>query len=201
LTLTYPGLLFGHGFVRGGCSIFRNSLYAGARDGALPYDAWGLMALHCRSVEDVVELTRRHGVSEHGFHCAVADERGGVIGIETGKGGMAVLKPKRGIYTHANSVASGKRLARYESFSAFNGENSRQRESRLRERLENDRGRLTPQLAMMALSDHANHPLGICRHESLTAMTSAAVVVEPTRGRLTCTRGQPCRNWAERYEL
>lgn len=205
LTLTYPGLLFGHGFVAGGCAIFRNSLYAGEAHGELAYEVWGLLALHCHTVADVEELTRRHGVHAAG-HCSVADEHGGIIGLEFSQGGIAVLKPKRGIYVHANAVMAGTRLARFDTSNPFQA-NSRQRTDRLRARLEADRGRLTPQLAFMATGDHANYPVSICRHEELnmlakdTVVTSAAVVVEPARRRLTCTRGAPCMNWPTTYSL
>lgn len=201
LTLTYPGLLFGHGFVTGGCAVFRNSLYAGVADGNLDLTPWGLLALHCRTVDEVIELTRRHGVRVSG-HFTVADEDGGIAGIEIAKGGIAVLRPRRGLYTHANTVSSGrKRLLKHETKSPFNGENSRQRENRLRERLDTERGRLTAPLAMTALTDHTNHPRGICRHESDQAMTTAATVAEPTRRRLHCTRGAPCRHWPHTFRL
>jgi isopenicillin-N N-acyltransferase-like protein len=200
LTLTYPGLLFGHGFVAGGCAIFRNSIYTGDADGLLPYEVWGLMALHCRTIAEVEDLTRRHGVQTRA-HCTVADEHGGVIGIEIGKGGVAALRPKRGIYVHANAIVSGRRLGRHETASAAQRENSRRREARLRERLDADRGRLTAPLAFLALGDHQHYPASICRHEHPDLSTTAAVVVEPTRRRLTCSRGSPCRNWPRSHSL
>lgn len=199
LTLTYAGCLWGHGFATGGCAIFRNSLYAGESDGLLNYDAWGLLAQHCRRVDEVIELTRRHGVRTHA-HCAVADEKGGVAGIEIAQGGVAVLRPRRGIYTHANRVVSGERLRRFEPLTPLR-RNSLERETRLRERLAGDHGRLTPQLAFMALCDHTRHPLSICRHEAPRCITTSVVVVEPTRRRLHCTRGNPCRHWPRTYSL
>ena len=201
LTLTYQGWLFGHGFVKGGTAVFRNSLYVETCDDGLPYDIWGILALHCRTVEDVIELTRRHGM-QGAAHVTVADERGGIVGIENGRGGPALLKPKRGIYVHANCVVSGRRMMRYErGHDIFHREDSLHRTARLRARLEADRGRLTAQLAHGALCDHDGYPLSVCRHESVEAMTSAAVVVEPTRGLLHATRGAPCQNWPRTYRL
>lgn len=200
LTLTYPGLLFGHGFVAGGCSIFRNSMYAGEAQGLLPYFVWGILALHCPTVEEVVELTKRYGV-KNGGHCTAADARGGIVGIEWGQGGVAALKPKRGIYVHANAVVSGAKLGRHEKGWPFGRENSLHRETRLRARLEADRGRLTAQLAYMGLCDHVGYPRSVCRHQSLDELTTAAVVVEPTRGLLHVSRGAPCQNWPKTYCL
>ena len=202
LTLTYQGWPFGHGFARGGCSIFRNSLFVeGATDGLLPYSVWGLLAQCCPTVEDVVELTRKHGVKGSG-HCTVADEQGGVVGLERGRGGLTVLKPKHGIYTHANAVVGSKHMMKYQTVSTvFQRDNSIHRETRLRERLEADHGRLTAQLALMAMADHTQYPTSICRHEGEHALTTSAVVVEPTRGLLHATRGNPCQNWPVTYRL
>jgi len=202
LTLTYPGWLFGHGFVEGGCSIFRNSLYAGSPEGRLSYPIFGLVALHCPTVEEAIEVARRYGVNQ-GAHCTIADERGGIAGIELGRGGVGVLRPKRGIYVHANAVRSSKRLQKHEAAptATFSREDSLHREERLRGRLETDRGRLTPQLAYMALCDHHGYPSSVCRHQSRQAMTTSAVVVEPTRGLLHACRGNPCRNWPRTYAL
>ncbi len=202
LTLTYPGQLFGQGLVSGGCSVFRNSLYAGDCEGVLPHAVFGLLALHCPTVEDVIKLARRHS-PYHGAHYTIADECGGIAGLEVAKGGIGVLRPKRGIYVHANAVRSLKRLQKHESppTGTFTRENSLHREERLRARLEADRGRLTPQLAYMALCDHHGYPSSVCRHQSRQAVTTSAVVVEPTRGLLHVCRGNPCQNWPRTYAL
>ena len=68
--------------------------------------------------------------------------------------------------------------------------------------LEGERGRLTPQRAMMALADHERYPHGICRHRvegKPASETAAAAVAEPARGRLHVVRSQPCSNWAVTY--
>jgi len=200
LTLTYPGWLFGHGFVAGGCSIFRNSLYVEAGEGLLPYFVWGLLALHSRTVEQAIELAKEHGVRDPA-HCTVADEHGGAIGIEMGRGGIAAVKPRRGIYTHANAVVSGERLKKHEKKAEQYLQDSLHRQERLRSNLEPDRGRLTAQLAFMALCDHEGYPRSVCRHESRNSLTSAAVVAEPTRGLLHVSRGAPCQNWPVTYSL
>ena len=199
LTLTYPGWVFGHGFVTSGCSILRNALYAGCGQGELTYSEWGLLALHCPTADEAVSLALRHGVAGAG-HCVAADEKGNVAGIEFGKGGVGVLKPRGGLYVHANRVMSGKRLGRHEVSGEPHRESSLHRQERLRGRLEADRGRLTAQLAFMALADHDGHPNCICRHGP-GDVTSAAVVVEPTRGLLHVCRGTPCRNWPRTYSL
>lgn len=201
LALTYQGWLFGHGFVKGGTSIFRNSLYVEGIGEGIPYDIWGLLALHCPAVEDVARLLKDHGVPS-AFHCTVADEKGGVIGIENGKGGPAFLKPKRGIYAHANSVLSGARMRRYEKDGgSFCVDDSDKRTARINEQFQADRGRLTAQLAYRALMDHSNYPCSVCRHQSDTAWSGAIAIAEPTEGLLHVTRGAACQNWPTTYRL
>jgi isopenicillin-N N-acyltransferase-like protein len=200
LTLTYPGWLFGHGFVKGGCAIFRNSLFVKEMDGQLPFYAWGLLALHCPTVEQVVELSRRYGVQTAG-HCAVADEQGGIAGIEFTRAGIGVLKPKAGLYVHANAVRAVKRALPGEHSETFTRSNSLHREKRLLELLKPNTGRLTAPLAFQALSDHDGYPVSLCRHQSANAQTTAVVVVEPARGLLHACRGQPCCHWPKTYSL
>ncbi len=202
LTLTYPGWLFGHGFVRGGTSIFRNSMYLRAPEGGLPYDIWGLLALHCPTVEAVMKLTRDHGVA-HAAHATVADERGGVIGIEYGRGGPVFLKARNGLYAHANCVVSGSRRLRAieQEGGNFRRADSLHRTARLYEQLEPERGRITPQLCYRAMCDHDGFPVCICRHQNRAAMTASVVIVEPTRGLLHATRSLPCQSWPRTYAL
>ena len=56
VTFTYPGMLFGHGFVRGRCAVFRNTLHAGTQSDQLPYDVWGLLTTYCKTVDEAIEL-------------------------------------------------------------------------------------------------------------------------------------------------
>lgn len=195
LTLTYPGQLFGHGFVRGGCGVYRNALFAGEANGLLPFEAWGLIALHCPHVEAVREMTRQYGVHSS-LHCTVADEHGGILGVEVGRSGPAFLEPGNGIYVHANAVQSVGSLRQDECCDAdYTREDSLARTDRLTQRLTAGYGHLTPQVIQAALTDHVNFPRSLCRHLSPGSMTTACIIADPTRGRLHVTRGAPCQNW------
>ena len=181
--------------------MFRNSLYVAPRHNGIEYDVWGMLALHSPDVEAVKAMTRELGCPQP-FHATVADEHGGVLGIENGRGGPRFLKPRRGVYTHANCVLSGQAMRRFETEDrGFSVSDSLHRGRRLRDRLEADRGRLTSQLAYAALCDHSNYPTAICRHQSQQAWTAAAVIVEPVKGLLHVTRGAPCQNWPRSYAL
>lgn len=194
LTLTYPGWLFGHGFAAGGCSVFRNSLSCGNPGGKLPYDIWGLLVHACPTVEEARKLTLDHGVMD-GAHCAIADEHGGILGVESGSAGYAFLPPVNGIYTHTNHVMSGPPLSTVEKPPALGLDDSEHRQKRLYELLANEKGSLTGLSAFAALGDHAKYPTSICSDARANCgMTTAAVVVEPTRRLMHVCRGLPCLN-------
>jgi len=200
LTLTYPGWLFGHGFVAGGCSIYRNNLYSPPPASGLKYAVMGLLALHCRTVAEVAELMHREGCAET-FHIAVADSYGGIIGIENTVDGLRVLEPTDGIYAHANAICADDIAASEIEDAYFKRPDSLHRQARLREQLAADSGRITATMAMAALADHDGYPESICRHQSESTTTTAAVVAEPTRGLLHCTLGHPCSNSPCSYSL
>jgi hypothetical protein len=201
LTLTYPGWLFGHGFVEGGCSVFRNSLWAGDPRGGLPHTAWGLLTLHCRTVDEAMKLTRDGGC-DMGSHAAIADMHGGIVGMEITAKRLAFLKPRGGLYTHANAICGWAGGAKDErSDPHFQRDNSLLRQERMRSRLEAHGRRLTAALAFAAMADHEGHPHGICRHAGPQSSTTAAVVVEPARGLLHACRGRPCENFPQTFSL
>lgn len=201
LTLTYPGMLFGHGFINGGCSVFRNSLHAREpRRGKLPYQVWGLLALYCRRVADVVSLLERHGVREP-FHCTVCDSEDEICGIENGRGGSVLLHPRQGIYVHANHVESKSGIQIDTSARPVFLASSKARSKILRPALVRHGTKLTPRLTMASLASHEGFPKSVCNHESEQFCTSAAIVAEPASGRLWVTAGPPCEAAAIEYCL
>ena len=201
LTMTYPGWLFGHGFVTGGTSIFRNSLYVESPRSGMPYNIWGILALHCPTVEAVVKMTRDNPPATCS-HTTIADENGGIAGIELGRDAMCVLKPQEGVYAHANCIMHDKKLmAQEKENKTFTRADSLHRTHRMYDQLLPESGRLTPQLAYRAMCDHDGFPVCIRRHEALRAITAAVVIAEPTRGLLHVTRTMPCQSWPRTYSL
>lgn len=201
LTLTYPGWLFGHGFIVGGCSVFRNSLYAGDASGLLPYDIWGLLVSACDTIEDVKRITSDYGTIE-AAHCAVADTHGGIIGIEMTCKGYAFLPPCDDIYVHTNHCSSKAFINLPNETDGFGYAASVFREKRLRELLSSQNGSITAQNAFAALCDHENHPDSICSDQRKhDGVTSAAVVVEPVDGRMHVVCGLPCQGTVQTYEI
>ena len=207
LVLAYPGEVLGYGLWSTGMSIFRNSLYSqtGADQG-LAFETWGYLALAGTSVRDAVDLAKRHGLAGAG-NCLISDPQGESLSVEWNAAGVSVVPAKCGIATHGNHP-EGLETAPLDAYADHEGpserENSRYRMHGLWHLLAAERGRLTPQRAMMLLADHTYYPQGICRHwvDGKPDMeTTAAVVAEPTRGRLHVVRGQPCANWPTTYTV
>ena len=207
LVLAYPGEVLGYGMWSTGMSIFRNSLYsqAGAEQG-LPMDTWGLLMLAGSSVHDGLDLARRFGVANSG-NCLISDPQGESLSVEFNVGGVSAVPAREGIATHGNHAEG----AETRPFAAYVGKEGRSEEENSRYRMHGfwhllhaESGRLTPQRAFAALADHTYYPQGTCRHwvDGKPGMeTTAAVVVEPTKGLLHVVRGQPCANWPVTYTV
>jgi len=204
LSLTYPAWFAGYGFVEGGCTMYGNSLYVECDGGVLPLEAFGTLLHHCPDVEHVMRLATDYKLSKNA-HLTAADEKGGIVGIENGPGKPVFCKPKRGIYVHANSVLSNKRLLASEKRATANAyfrrSDSEERVKHLTRRFETDRGRLTPQLVYGAMMDHSNYPSSVCRHQSTNAQTTAVVIAQPTLKRIHVVRGPACQNWPQTFTL
>ena len=207
LTLAYPGGVSGYGMWSTGMSKFGNSLYSTAdSENGLQMEEWAILALSGKSVDEGVELAKRHGIREAG-NLLISDAQGESRSVEFNVGGLSVLTPREGILTHGNHP-EGPETSPYDAYGDSEGaterENSRYRMHGLWRMIDAERGRLTAQRAMTLMADHTYYPQGICRHwvDGKPEMeTTAVVAVEPTRSRLHVTRGQPCCNWPVTYTV
>ena len=195
-------ILLGYGFWSTGMSVFRNALYVPAADSGLPAQCFGLAALACSNVDEAAELARREGIIGAG-NFLFSDSEGRSISVEYGADGVGIVEARDGIHTHANH-AHDERLQERESYEEEEKQISLHRETRLAALLADERARLTAQKALMALADHDGYPYSLCRHlvhDKPGHETSAAIVAEPTLGRLHVVRGAPCMNWPVTYTL
>ena len=200
LVLGYPGEILGHGFWTTGTSLFRNSLYSSAEgQQGLTMEQWGLLTLAGTSVHDAGELAQARGLKGAGS-CLITDQQGESLSVEFNAGGVNLIPSDNGISAHTNHPV-GATTAAFEDWGTDVGgpAASRRRRQRLHDLLAAERGRLTAQRALLCLADHANYPQGLCRHPPDIIQTTAAVVAEPTRGRLHVVRSNPCSNWPVTY--
>jgi isopenicillin-N N-acyltransferase like protein len=202
LVLAYPGEILGYGFWSTGMSIFRNSLHSSAGSpSGLTMEQWGLLALAQNNIQDAIELALKHGIKDTG-NILISDKTGASASVEFNVAGVNVIESQNGISTHTNHPV-GPDTSKYEKYpDPLEQQNSRFRMTRLRELIESERVRLTAQKAFSLLANHDGYPRGICRHrigQKTTSCTTAAVIAEPTKGLLHCSRGNPCANWPRSY--
>ena len=195
VTLTAPGVLFGQGLSSTGMSVFRNTLYVNRSQepAEIPFDAFLHLALSVRHADDAAELAMQHQVRGIG-HLALSDGDGETLGLELDHGTIETIRPRRGIYVHANH-AVGLRLRPFvdrRARASAAASRSVGRDARLRELIAQRHGRLTTPLLFRMLADHDGHPLSLCCHRSARYRTVAALVAEPTLLRLTVSSGAPC---------
>ncbi len=204
LTLAYPGEVLGYGMWTTGTSLFRNSLYStAAAETGLPMSQWGVLALAGESVGQAAELATRFGIRGSG-NCLISDSAGRSVSVEFNAGGVSLLPARDGVCTHANH-AEGENTS---PFARDRGEplnsNSLYRMHGFYDLLAAERGRITPQRALMCLADHTQYPRGLCRHiigDNRDRGTSAVIIAEPTRGKVHVVRGNPCCNWPVTYTV
>ncbi len=134
----------------------------------------------------------------------LADGSGEIKGIELGLRNFEYLFPEDDMLVHANHYVS-KRYRNNDIFLPYVPD-SPLRYERLRKLMKQDHTKITPKLLMKYLSDHNNHPKGICTHvdpksELPPAATLASVIMVPKEEILYVALGNPCENEFMRYEL
>ena len=199
--MPYAGEFGVFGLSSTGMACFGNSIYVRGRGlGRIPWSLFRRLVLESASVEDVVALVQKHGITVPG-NLTIGDGKGRIVAVENTDHGHAIVEAKDGILVHANHIDSD--LVRWETYDEPECTGSHRRQQRLTELLEAERGRLTAPTAMRFLADHSNYPMSICRHpfHGSTAQTTAALVVEPQRLLLHAVRGLPCRGWPATYTL
>ena len=203
LQMPYAGELGVFGCSSTGMSVFGNSMaLRNTGEGKLPWSLLRRLALEANDIAEVVALVERYGIcGRGGGNLVIGDRSGRAIGLEHCGQENVVVEQTDGILVHTNHPLS--HLAQLERWAEPEKSGSRQRHQRLTQLLDAERGRLTAPLALHCLTDHDGYPRSICRHvpQPGDIETTAAIVVEPTRGLLSVVRGQPCRGYASVYSL
>lgn len=135
----------------------------------------------------------------------LAESSGGMTGLEAAAADIELILPERDVLVHANHYET-------ERFKA--GDWTPQlipdtcaRAFRMRERIENAYGSITPETMMEILSDHEGHPNSICRHvdpgkpPEMASASRASFVMVPAEGLLYIAAGPPCENEYVEYNL
>jgi isopenicillin-N N-acyltransferase-like protein len=135
----------------------------------------------------------------------LADAEGRVLGFESTYDDRAVLEPEWGVIVHANHYQAERLRAldlTHQFVPCTHG-----RAARMKELLDAEYGRLTPERLMGFLADHGNPGGRLCRHDEPVApgampmATKAAVVMAPARRTMWVAAGPACREPFVEYRL
>jgi isopenicillin-N N-acyltransferase like protein len=208
LMWTFGGMLGYHGVNASGVAHFANSLGGGpAWKFALSHYPLKRMLLECRGMDEALRLFETVPVCSNGNYVLCAD--GVFVDIEVTSDGPIVLRDTgAGFLAHSNHFLCGAHACR-ENFDRSLPD-SFPRLERINRLIAERFGALTVADLKRILSDHAGHPVGICRHPHTghgdailpsSGKTVAALIAEPAFGRLHVARGNPCENPFTTYTL
>jgi len=203
MTVTQAGLIAYIGFNEAGIGLCLNTLPAPARPIGVPHYFTVRGIYEARSLAEAVHAVER---AERAIpaNIMLATPQG-PADLEVTLDGVHVLDgSSSGRVTHANHCRHPELLALNEQFPELIQSHERQR--RIDELL--DRPSQESQLdeVKQLLRDHEGHPRSICRHANDDPKTGFwetvfSVIIEPAARRMHISRGQPCENPYEVYQL
>ena len=200
LNYAYLGMAEGPGLNSAGLIKFENAIWAGReRSAAIPVHLLKRLFQESVSIAECVDWAERirgDGLLGMTANMTLGDATGRLASLEIVPGDFRLWEPSGAIMAHANHLMHPDLapLDRVDEQRAWI--DSRTRQPRMQELLEQDDQRLDTDLARRALADRANPPGSICRITD-ESMTVAGVICEPAIGRLHISYGPPSEGrWA-----
>jgi len=200
VTVVEAGLLAKSGMNSAGIGLVVNSLVTAQDRGepGVPFHILIRAVLDSTTVTDalaVLQSARRSSSANF----LIASAEGIALDIEAAPGDfsrLSVLLPTDGLLLHTNHMLAPPPGVR--DLSLWSAPDSAVRLARARVVL-GQNAQLSPESLMAMLSDHADHPFGICAHADKRAplldrgATVASIVMDLDERRLWLADGQPCR--------
>lgn len=199
VTVVEAGLLAKTGLNAAGVALVTNALVCDADRGepGVPYHVLLRAILDSETLSDALAaLTRAERASSANYLVA---QDGVALDLEAAPGDYArvfMAEPRDGVLLHTNHFVNpgfdGRDVAPYAM------PDSPFRLARFRQLIAAHPEPLAREALTAMLSDHANHPLGVCCHPDTRLepadrwQTVAAVVMDPERRRLWVADGTPC---------
>jgi isopenicillin-N N-acyltransferase-like protein len=203
VTVVEAGLLAKTGMNERGIGVVTNALVSTADKGepGVPYHILLRSLMDAESLTDALTRLERARRSSSANYL-VASAEGLAMNAEClpgGFSGVLIDPPRDGVFAHTNHFVSpqfGARDAQDVSLTVM--PDSFFRLERLNHLLGSRDGAVSRGLVQRVLSDHAEHPYGICSHEDTRtdpvdqAATTASVVMDLDERRLWLADGNPC---------
>ena len=132
------------------------------------------------------------------YNNVVADAHGEVYSMEGSATDCEPIYIEDDLLAHANHYISPP-MRRFEADRNDIG-SSVYRHNRARRLLQENRGRLSPELFQALLADHAGYPASICKH-GLDSVTVFGLIINLNERRAWIGRGRPCQTTYHEYKL
>lgn len=198
LMCTFAGLLGYPGINSVGVSFFQNALSTRVwRGESMPHYFLRRVVLEQSGIEGCLTATRKAPVCSSANYL-LTGESGGMMDIEVTPAGVEILEAEDDILVHTNHFQSPK--LKPEEALLQNYPDSAERAPRMEALLRARHGRITIDDVKSALADHRGEPAAICHHRP-DNQTIAAIIAEPSQGRLHIAAGQACCNGFVSYEV
>jgi isopenicillin-N N-acyltransferase-like protein len=202
LLYTTAGMVGCAGINAAGIAVVINNLIPNdSRAGVLyPFQVRKLLqASDPGSAMDAVIFAQRTS----GTNYIVAHESGAVVALETSARDYAVIDGWAGPIGHANHYV-GDKMLKYEA--RWTGERGQSifRHSRMNYLLREDEEQINLKRFKQILSDHANYPIAICRHDDpygTCGKTICGMIFNPAQRKAYISAGNPCENAFVEYEV
>ncbi|MFN0197602.1 MAG: C45 family autoproteolytic acyltransferase/hydrolase [Planctomycetaceae bacterium] len=209
LIWTFGGMIGYHGLNAHGVAHFANSLGGGPKwKFALAHYPLKRLFLEQKNIDGVVNVMKTVPVCSNGNYM-LGDGTGHYADVElTSDGPRRLPNTSAGYLVHSNHYLCTE-FACDENF-AQSLPDSFPRQSRMEQRIREKWGDITVADVQSFLSDHDNHPIGICRHPHAegnhpmlgsTGYTVASLIAEPIQGLLHVSDGNPCEHGYTTYKL
>ena len=188
LIYTFAGQLGYFGMNEYGVANYANSVYDFKwRPGLAQYPLKRL-CLEQRTVQDCIELFRRHPQCS-AANTVLCDGEGNIADIESRPEGIALYAGEHSdAIIHTNHYLT-QEFRHLETGSLPDSFSRHQRMTRL---VREHWGHITVDLLQEMLSDHEGEPAGICRHGVRGMHTTSGHIAEPLKGLLHIRRGHGC---------
>jgi isopenicillin-N N-acyltransferase-like protein len=189
--LNYPGWIANLCLTSDGLSFTGNSLFAnGPRDATVPFSLLKRLILERSSVDEVLQVARRHTFENAAL--TIADARGRAVSWEGAAGRVTVRDVSTEAFSHANSVLCPSLRPEERPQEVVPCSGARQRN--VQEGLDRIRGRIEMHDLTALFADHTDFPTSICRHggDGLPGATTAAFVADLTARSMRIAIGNPC---------
>jgi isopenicillin-N N-acyltransferase-like protein len=202
VTVVEAGLLAKTGMNSSGIALVTNALVTAEDKGipGVPYHLALRAILDSENVSDALTWLQR-GIRASSANYLIAHDDGVCLDVEAAPGDFSRLFlafPSGGVLLHTNHFISPNLGVKDVSVWAM--PDSPIRLQRLRDALDWADGRPPHERLQQVLSDHANHPSGICCHPDPRlaqldqGATVASVIMQLPQRRMWLAAGQPCRH-------